>query len=235
MTRSSSPLAAAAACCLLLAGCQQKMADAAELQAARAERRSSPTAARRGRRCPARSPAAICAPTGTCTPAARGDGRRGGPRSRRRSPAGSGRRAAAWPRRPTPRESDFVDRFPVPDHRARSLEHGHNRYMIYCVVCHDPLGTGHGKIVERGYTRPPSYHIERLRAGAGRPFLRRDHRRLRLDAVLRRADPAARPLGDRRLRPGAAAEPALPGRPAARRHAASDWQTQAAPAEGRRR
>ena len=29
--------------------------------------------------------------------------------------------------------------------------------MIYCVVCHDPLGTGRGKIVERGYTPPPSY------------------------------------------------------------------------------
>ena len=35
--------------------------------------------------------------------------------------------------------------------------------MIYCVVCHDPLGMGRGKIVERGYTQPPSYHIERLR------------------------------------------------------------------------
>ena len=42
------------------------------------------------------------------------------------------------------------------------LEHGRNRFMIYCVVCHDALGTGHGKIVERGYTQPPSYHIERL-------------------------------------------------------------------------
>jgi hypothetical protein len=43
--------------------------------------------------------------------------------------------------------------------------------MIYCVVCHDPLGTGRGKIVERGYTQPPSYHIERLRkAPVGRFF-----------------------------------------------------------------
>jgi hypothetical protein len=25
-------------------------------------------------------------------------------------------------------------------------------------VCHDAAGTGHGKIVERGYTMPPSYH-----------------------------------------------------------------------------
>ncbi len=46
---------------------------------------------------------------------------------------------------------------------ADVLEHGYNRFMIYCVVCHDPLGTGKGKIVERGYTAPPSYHIERLR------------------------------------------------------------------------
>ena len=43
------------------------------------------------------------------------------------------------------------------------LEHGYHRFMIYCVVCHDPLGTGQGKIVQRGYTAPPSYHIERLR------------------------------------------------------------------------
>jgi mono/diheme cytochrome c family protein len=44
------------------------------------------------------------------------------------------------------------------------IEHGRNRFNIYCVVCHDPLGTGQGKIVERGYTRPPSFHIERLRS-----------------------------------------------------------------------
>lgn len=51
------------------------------------------------------------------------------------------------------------------------LEHGRQRFMIYCVVCHDALGTGRGKIVERGYTAPPSYHIPRLReARAGRLF-----------------------------------------------------------------
>jgi mono/diheme cytochrome c family protein len=63
-----------------------------------------------------------------------------------------------------------VDTFPIPITR-QVVEHGRNRYMIYCSVCHDPLGTGHGKIVERGYTRPPSYHIERLRqAPAGHLF-----------------------------------------------------------------
>jgi mono/diheme cytochrome c family protein len=66
--------------------------------------------------------------------------------------------------------SDFVTELPLPIDRSL-VEHGRNRYSIYCVVCHDPLGTGRGKIVERGYTRPPSYHIDRLReAPAGRLF-----------------------------------------------------------------
>lgn len=66
--------------------------------------------------------------------------------------------------------SAFVDRFPV-EVSESMIEHGYNRYMIYCVVCHDPLGTGRGRIVERGYTPPPSYHIDRLRnAPAGRIF-----------------------------------------------------------------
>ncbi len=57
---------------------------------------------------------------------------------------------------------NYVTTFPYPITRD-ILERGYHRYMIYCVVCHDPLGTGHGKIVERGYTPPPSYHIARLR------------------------------------------------------------------------
>jgi mono/diheme cytochrome c family protein len=60
-------------------------------------------------------------------------------------------------------QNDQVDSFPFPITRA-ILKRGQDRYMIYCVVCHDPLGTGEGKIVERGYTRPPSYHIDRLRS-----------------------------------------------------------------------
>jgi hypothetical protein len=66
--------------------------------------------------------------------------------------------------------NDFVSEFPLPVSRAM-IEHGQQRYMIYCVVCHDPLGTGRGKIVERGFTRPPSYHVDRLReAPVGRLF-----------------------------------------------------------------
>jgi mono/diheme cytochrome c family protein len=59
-------------------------------------------------------------------------------------------------------EANYVDTFPFPV-TGEVLRHGQSRFRIYCVVCHDPLGTGHGKIVERGYTAPPSYHIERLR------------------------------------------------------------------------
>jgi hypothetical protein len=60
------------------------------------------------------------------------------------------------------RYDDFVDTFPFPM-TEEVLRHGYDRYTIYCVVCHDPLGTGRGKIVERGYTPPPSFHIPRLR------------------------------------------------------------------------
>jgi len=64
---------------------------------------------------------------------------------------------------PTLDEKQFVDTFPYPV-TLQVLEHGRDRYMIFCAVCHDPVGTGHGKIVERGYTQPPSYHTPRLRA-----------------------------------------------------------------------
>jgi hypothetical protein len=60
------------------------------------------------------------------------------------------------------RYDDFVDTFPFPM-TPELIERGSQRYMIYCVLCHDPLGTGQGKIVERGYTAPPSYHVPRLR------------------------------------------------------------------------
>jgi mono/diheme cytochrome c family protein len=72
--------------------------------------------------------------------------------------AGKPRAANSTP----PEYANAVDTFPFPI-SLKVLKQGQDRYMIYCVVCHDPLGTGGGKIVERGYTRPPSYHIDRLR------------------------------------------------------------------------
>ena len=44
------------------------------------------------------------------------------------------------------------------------LTHGQQRYNIYCVLCHDAVGTGNGIVVQRGYTQPPSFHMDRLRS-----------------------------------------------------------------------
>jgi len=45
----------------------------------------------------------------------------------------------------------------------RDLLRGQERYNIYCSVCHGYLGDGDGMVVRRGFTRPPSFHIDRLR------------------------------------------------------------------------
>jgi mono/diheme cytochrome c family protein len=42
------------------------------------------------------------------------------------------------------------------------LERGRGRFDIYCAPCHGRLGTGDGMVAQRGFRRPPSYHIERL-------------------------------------------------------------------------
>src|SRR5262249_53472034 len=49
---------------------------------------------------------------------------------------------------------EFVNAFPF-EITKDDLERGRERYTIFCAVCHDPVGTGQGKIVERGYTMPP--------------------------------------------------------------------------------
>jgi hypothetical protein len=43
------------------------------------------------------------------------------------------------------------------------LQRGRERFQIYCTPCHDRSGTGNGMIPQRGFRRPPSYHIDRLR------------------------------------------------------------------------
>jgi cytochrome c5 len=58
---------------------------------------------------------------------------------------------------------EFADVFPFAVD-AGVLERGRDRYDLFCSHCHDRAGTGWGMVVQRGYRRPPSYHIERLRA-----------------------------------------------------------------------
>lgn len=57
---------------------------------------------------------------------------------------------------------EFTTSMPVEITRER-LERGRERFDIYCAPCHDRLGYGDGMIVRRGFPRPNSYHIDRLR------------------------------------------------------------------------
>jgi len=43
------------------------------------------------------------------------------------------------------------------------LQRGRQRFAIYCTPCHGQLGNGEGMVVQRGFKRPTSFHIERLR------------------------------------------------------------------------
>lgn len=56
----------------------------------------------------------------------------------------------------------LISTLPVPL-TLEFLERGQGRFNIYCSPCHDRTGSGNGMIVQRGYRRPPSYHIDRLR------------------------------------------------------------------------
>lgn len=57
----------------------------------------------------------------------------------------------------------FVDTFPFPV-TGEMLSRGQERYNIFCAPCHSRTGDGDGMIVRRGFRRPPSFHIDRLRA-----------------------------------------------------------------------
>jgi mono/diheme cytochrome c family protein len=67
----------------------------------------------------------------------------------------------------------YITELPVPLTRAL-LERGQQRFAIYCTPCHglsggetnpgdSRFGEGNGMVVARGFTAPPSFHLERLR------------------------------------------------------------------------
>jgi mono/diheme cytochrome c family protein len=60
-------------------------------------------------------------------------------------------------------DGTFLAKVPVPVTKSL-LARGHERFDIYCSVCHDRIGTGNGMVVQRGFRHPPSLHIDRLRA-----------------------------------------------------------------------
>jgi mono/diheme cytochrome c family protein len=53
---------------------------------------------------------------------------------------------------------------------AALLARGEERFNIYCAPCHARLGDGNGMIVQRGFPKPPSYHIDRLRQAPSQHF-----------------------------------------------------------------
>lgn len=55
-----------------------------------------------------------------------------------------------------------VEEFPIPVTKEL-LDRGEQRYKIFCIVCHGPVGGGDGMVVRRGYPAPPTYHDDRLR------------------------------------------------------------------------
>jgi mono/diheme cytochrome c family protein len=58
-----------------------------------------------------------------------------------------------------PGVADYVDVCPIAIDK-KAIERGRERFNIFCAICHDQLGTGNGKIVERGYLRPPNFHTD---------------------------------------------------------------------------
>lgn len=64
---------------------------------------------------------------------------------------------------------ELVKDSPVPI-TAALLERGHERFDIYCAVCHGRTGEGHGMIVQRGFPTPPSLHDPRLVAAPAGHF-----------------------------------------------------------------
>jgi len=71
---------------------------------------------------------------------------------------------------------NFVNAFPFRVSEA-DLKRGQERYQIFCMPCHGTAGNGRGKIVERGFLEPPSFHVNPVDKDEAdfRARQRRDH------------------------------------------------------------
>jgi len=58
--------------------------------------------------------------------------------------------------------AEVTDAFPFEITKA-DLKRGKQRFEIYCAVCHGATGDADGMIVQRGFTKPPSFHEQRLK------------------------------------------------------------------------
>jgi mono/diheme cytochrome c family protein len=153
MTRAGPLLLVAA----LAAGCQQKMADQPSYRA------YEPSAFFPDGMAARRLPDGVVAREWVRSTDPLMTGLKAGARG---APAPAGEKAEATPPPDAPTDpGKFVDEFPFALARA-DLDRGQERYTIFCAVCHDPVGTGNGKIPERGYVRPPNFHTDPSRGFA---------------------------------------------------------------------
>ena len=104
-----------------------------------------------------------------------------------------------------------VTEFPYPITET-ILKRGQELFKIYCTPGHGGAGDGDGMIVRRGFTKPPSYHEERLRNEAVGHFYSVITHGHGAACSLRRPHRPRRPLGHHRLHPRPAVEPARDGR-----------------------
>ncbi len=56
----------------------------------------------------------------------------------------------------------LVSEFPLPV-TEDLINRGEQRYNVFCIVCHGPVGNGDGMIVRRGFSKPPTFNDDRLR------------------------------------------------------------------------
>jgi mono/diheme cytochrome c family protein len=56
-------------------------------------------------------------------------------------------------------KGQLVTEFPF-EMTEQVLKRGKERFTIFCSVCHGLTGHGDGRIVKRGFTKPPDYHTD---------------------------------------------------------------------------
>ena len=60
-------------------------------------------------------------------------------------------------------QGKLADAFPFPI-TADVVRRGQNRFNTFCSPCHGRLGNGAGMIVQRGFPKPNSFHVDSVRA-----------------------------------------------------------------------
>ena len=88
------------------------------------------------------------------------------------------------------------------------LDRGQERFNIYCTPCHGRTGDGDGMVVQRGFRQAAVVHHDRLRDAPVGYFFDVITNGFGAMPDYAAQIPAARSLGDRRLRARPAAEPA---------------------------